>query len=316
MSTILVIAESLGSKLTPSTLEICHAASMIAQSLDGDWAILVHDPAKKEAGHIAPRVITYSLTEDEHHAPNVLASIAAEVAESSQFVIMAATSTGKDLMGRVAQLLSVSLAQDCTGFKIQSDMVMLRREMLGGKISANVTVSSRPQLVSFRPRSFTPILPSDQLTEAEIYMGQKLPTQTSTTLQEITQSTRPDVTEASIVVSGGRGLQGPENWCLLENLLDVLGPHATLACSRPVSDEGWRPHHEHVGQTGRSIAPDVYIAVGISGATQHIAGIAGSKYILAINKDPDAPIFRIADYGIVGDLFVVVPALTNAIRDV
>ena len=315
MSTILAIAESIGSKLTSSTLEICQAASMIARSLGKEWALLVHDSATNEATHIAPRVITYALTEGESHAPDVLASIVAEVAESTQLVVMAATSTGKDVMARAAQLRSVSLAQDCTGFEINADGLMVRREMLGGKVMANVKINSCPQLVSFRPRSFTPIRPLDQLTEPEFYTGEKLELKTSIDLQKTTQTTRPDVTEASIIVSGGRGLQGPENWYLLENLLDVLGPDATLACSRPVSDEGWRPHHEHVGQTGRTIAPDVYIAVGISGATQHIAGIAGSKYILAINKDPDAPIFKIADYGIVGDLFVVLPALTNSIRD-
>ncbi|MCY4001334.1 MAG: electron transfer flavoprotein subunit alpha/FixB family protein [Bacteroidetes bacterium] len=314
MLPIVVIAESVGSKLTPSTLEICHVASMIADSLDQDWLILINDAAKNEAGFIAPRVISYALADGECHAPDMHASIAAEIVASSQLVMMAATSTGKDVLGRVAQLLSVSLVQDCTGFEMDGDRLLLKREMLGGKVLANVKINSCPQLVSFRPRSFPTTSPLRQVPVIESYTGKSFDLRTSVDLRKTTRSTRPDVTEASIVVSGGRGLQGPENWYLLENFLDVLGPDATLACSRPVSDEGWRPHHEHVGQTGRTIAPDVYIAVGISGATQHIAGIAGSKYILAINKDPDAPIFRIADYGIVGDLFEVVPALTNAIR--
>ena len=123
-----------------------------------------------------------------------------------------------------------------------------------------------------------------------------------------------DVTEADIIISGGRGLKGPENWHLIENLADVMG--AATGCSRPVSDEGWRDHGEHIGQTGKTVAPTLYVACGISGAIQHIAGMSSSKYIVAINKDPEAPIFKIADYGIVGDVFEVLPALTEEIRKV
>ena len=131
--------------------------------------------------------------------------------------------------------------------------------------------------------------------------------------QRVASSTL-DVTEADIVVSGGRGMRGPEHWGLLEALAEALGEGTALGCSRPVSDDGWRPHEEHVGQTGKTVAPDLYIACGISGAIQHVAGMASSKYIVAINKDPEAPIFNVADYGIVGDLFDVVPALTEAVK--
>lgn len=315
MSKILVIAETSGPDLTTSTLEVCQAASTLSSSLDGIWRLLVHDHAVEAAGKVAPEVVSFPLGKDLYQGAEFLASIAAQVVGSTDVVMMAATSTGKDVMGRLAQHLSVPLAQDCTGFEVVSDGIGFKRSLYGGKVIANVKLSGKPILVSFRPRSFTAIVPSDVFAEAAAYAVNGITPKTSVNLQTKAASERPDVTDASIVVSGGRGLQGPENWHILEDLLDALGPDAALACSRPVSDDHWRPHSEHVGQTGRAIAPDLYIAVGISGATQHIAGVARSKCILAINKDPDAPIFKVADYGIVGDLFKVVPVLTAAIRD-
>ena len=236
--------------------------------------------------------MSFPLGEDIYQGAELLASTAAQVAESADVVIIAATSTGKDIMGRLAQHLSVPLAQDCTGFEVVSNEIRFKRALYGGKVVASVKLSGKPILVSFRPRSFTPIAPSGGFAEAVAHAVNSMTPKTTVNLQTKASSERPDVTDASIVVSGGRGLQGPENWHILEDLLDALGSDAALACSRPVSDDHWRPHSEHVGQTGRAIAPDLYIAVGISGATQHIAGVARSKCILAINKDPDAPIFQ------------------------
>ena len=238
-----------------------------------------------------------------------MASIAAQVVGSTDVVMMAATSTGKDVMGRLAQHLSVPLAQDCTGFEVVSDGIRFKRSLYGGKAIASVRLSGKPILVSFRPRSLTPIVPSDGFAEAVAYPVNSNTPKTSVNLQTKAASERPDVTDALIVVSGGRGLQGPENWHILEDLLDALGPDAALACSRPVSDDHWRPHSEHVGQTGRAIAPDLYIAVGISGATQHIAGIARSKCILAINKDLDAPIFKVPTTASLGTYLRLFPLL-------
>ena len=315
MSKILVIAETSGSDLTVSTLEVCQAASILSTSLGENWKILVHDCAVEAAGKVAPEVVPFSLSEDTHQGAELVASIAAQVAKSADVVVMAATSTGKDVMGRLAQRLSTALAQDCMGFEVDSNEIVFKRALYGGKVVAGVKLSGKPMLASFRPRSFTSIAQSGGFAEVVAHTVNSVTPRTNINLQAKAGSKRPDVTDASIVVSGGRGLQGPENWSILEDLLDALGPNAALACSRPVSDDHWRPHSEHVGQTGRAIAPDLYIAVGISGATQHVAGIAGSKCILAINKDLDAPIFKVADYGIVGDLFEVVPALTAAIRD-
>ncbi len=315
MCKILVIAETSGSELVASTLEICQAASTLSASQGGSWSLLVHDSVAEAACKIAPEVESFSLEKDSYHGTELLASIFTHAAESADVVMMAATSTGKDIMGRLSQHLSVPLAQDCTGFEVVSNEIRFKRALYGGKVIANVKLLGKPILASFRPRSFAPIAPSDEFAEVIAHAVNSLPPKTTVNLRSKDTSERPDVTDASIVVSGGRGVQGPENWHILEDLLHALGPDAALACSRPVSDDQWRPHSEHVGQTGRAIAPDLYIAAGISGATQHIAGIARSKCIVAINKDPEAPIFKIADYGIVGDLFEVVPALTAAIRN-
>ena len=314
MFKVLVIAESSGDRLSASTLEVCKAASELSARLDGHWGILVDHRAARAAGAIAPEVSAYDLQEIAYAGPEMLSNIAAQVAMATDVVIMPATSTGKDVMGRLAQKLDAPLAQDCTGFEVIAGNPVFKRALYGGKVIAHVQLSGELTLVSYRPRSFEPILQSNEVVEAHPCELRLPELMAAVTLQEKASSERPDVTEASIVVSGGRGLQGPENWHVLEDLLDALGPDAALGCSRPVSDENWRPHSEHVGQTGRAVAPDLYIAVGISGATQHVAGIVRSKCILAINKDPSAPIFKVADYGIVGDLFEVVPALAAAIR--
>ena len=314
MFKVLVIAESSGSRLTLSTLEVCRAASEISMLLGGHWEMLVDHRAAEAAGAIAPRISSFDLQGIAYPGPEMLSDIVAQVTKAVNLVIMPATSTGKDVMGRLAQKLDAPLAQDCMGFEVVAGRPVFKRALYGGKVTANVELSGKLTLVSFRPRSYAPIQQSDEFVKASPCMVSIPELMTAVKLQPKASSERPDVTEASIVVSGGRGLQGPENWYVLEDLLDTLGPNAALACSRPVSDENWRPHSEHVGQTGRAVAPDLYIAVGISGATQHVAGIVRSKCILAINKDPAAPIFKVADYGIVGDLFEVVPALAAAIR--
>ena len=316
MFKILVIAEINDSELTTSTLEVCQIADTLAVSQHGSWSILVPDSIVDIVGKIAPKVISFPLGENTYLRSEVLALTVAQAAESADVVMMAATSTGKDVIARLAQLLSVPLAQSCTGLEVVSGEIIFKRSLHGGKVIASVKLSGKPILASFRPRSFTPIARSEGFANVVTQIESNVIPKVGVRLQAKSGSEHPDVTDASIVVSGGRGLQGPQNWHILEDLRDALGPNATLACSRPVSDENWRPHSEHVGQTGRSIAPDLYVAVGISGATQHVAGIARSKCILAINKDPDAPIFQVADYGIVGDLFEVVPAFTAAIRNV
>jgi len=188
----------------------------------------------------------------------------------------------------------------------------VKKNVFSGKAFANVTINTAKKIVALNPNSYS-ITTTDGSAEVA---GLNVTVDTAKVQVTATSKVEGDVplTEAEIVVSGGRGLKGPENWGLVTDLAKVLG--AATACSRPVADVHWRPHHEHVGQTGIAIAPNLYIAIGISGAIQHLAGVNRSKTIVVINKDPEAPFFKAADYGIVGDAFEVVPKITEAIKKI
>jgi len=309
MPTILVVAEKMGGVVQPATYEIF----TLATRLGGRVIALITDSQPPEKEYVVPGLETIFVVQTPH-SPDVKAAVIARVAQNQDvdMVFMAATAAGKDCMGRVAAHLKVSLLQDCVACKNKNGTFVFTRSLYAGKVLADMQLTTHPMLVTIRPRSCA-------ATDERVWQQTEKYAITLTeprVMAEIlpgSQHGRLDVTEAQIVVSGGRGMQGPDNWHILEALVDALGPRATLACSRPVSDDGWRPHGEHVGQTGRTISPDLYIACGISGAIQHVAGIIGSGCIVAINRDPGAPIFKVSDYGIVGDLFEVVPALTSAI---
>jgi electron transfer flavoprotein alpha subunit len=224
---------------------------------------------------------------------------------------MGATYTGKDLMARVAQILDTALAQDCIGYRMEGGKLIFKRPIYAGKAIAEVEVTSSPVLATFRTKTFKP--EENPVSSNVEKLSLDIP-EPLTVLEEVQagESGKLDVTEADLIVSGGRGMKGPENWHIIEDLAEVLG--AATGCSRPVSDEGWRPHDEHIGQTGKTVSPLLYISCAISGAIQHLAGMSSSKYIVAINKDPEAPIFKAVDYGIVGDVFEVLPAMTEEIK--
>lgn len=229
-------------------------------------------------------------------------------------VVFPATAQGKDLSPRVGALLDVPLATEATGLEVEDGKIVVVRPIYAGKAIARTRVDAEPLLVSIRPNVFRP-KERDGAGEVErISPEVEPPTAESRVTGFEASSGELDVAEASIVVSGGRGMQGPENWNLLEELRDAIGDGAGLGASRAVVDAGWRPHAEQVGQTGKTVAPRLYFAIGISGAIQHLAGMRTSGTIVAVNKDPEAPIFEEADYGIVGDLFEVVPRLTEEIR--
>ncbi len=323
MATLLVVADMLDGEPRPVNAQVYTVAARMGQALGHSVAALIVGASGLEAYAETPG--TYGvpktiLVEDAglaKYSPDVHAAAVAEAVRrvEADVVLMAATLNGKDVMARAAQILDAGLAQDCLRFRTEGDALVFTRPMYAGKILADVRVTAPPVMATIRPRAYTPEEAPVSVTVERMSMDLPEP---KVVVEELRKSAseKLDVTEADIVVSGGRGMQGPEHWHLLEALAEALGEGTALGCSRPVSDDGWRPHGEHVGQTGKMVSPDLYVAVGISGAIQHVAGIGNSKCIVAINKDPEAPIFSVADYGIVGDLFEVVPALTEEIKKV
>ncbi len=231
-------------------------------------------------------------------------------------ILFPATAWGKDLSPRIAELLGAGLATDCLSLRREADQqVIATRPVYAGKALADVVIETPLQIFSLRPNinRAVPHSVNPQVLELNPHIAETSFRSVVVELRQA-QSDVKEVTEADIVVSGGRGLKASENFALLDQLAAVLG--AAVGSSRPVADDGWVPHSYHIGQTGKVVSPTVYFAVGISGAIQHLAGISGSKYIVAINNDAEAPIFKVANYGVVGDLFQVIPALTEEIRKI
>ena len=217
--------------------------------------------------------------------------------------------TGKTVAAITAAKLKAGLVTGVVSLPKTDGGFVVKKAVFSGKAFANVDIKSDIKVVSINPNSYKIVSGEGSAEVAQLGIA-GTPTIKVTAVNKV--SGEIPLTEAEIVVSGGRGLKGPENWGMIEDLAHVL--HAATACSRPVADSHWRPHHEHVGQTGVQIAPNLYIAVGISGAIQHLAGVNRSKHIVVINKDPEAPFFKAADYGIVGDAFDIVPKLTEEIK--
>lgn len=248
-----------------------------------------------------------------NHLDNqVYAKTLEEIAKtsSSKVIIFSHNQTGKGIAPRLAVRLKAGLVTGAIALPDTSKNFVVKKSVFSGKAFANVNITSDIKIISLNPNSFTTITGEGAADVAELNIEIHVPKVKVTGVHKVIGEI--PLTEASIVVSGGRGLKGPENWGILIDLAHVL--NAATACSRPVADADWRPHHEHVGQTGIQIAPDLYIAIGISGAIQHLAGVNRSKTIVVINKDPEAPFFKAADYGIVGDAFEIVPKLTAEIK--
>src|SRR5665213_2704192 len=255
-----------------------------------------------------PRLGNYS----SHATAKALAEIAKQT--KADIVLIGATGRGKDLAPRVTILLEAGYVPDVTAFSKSGDEIIATHPVYAGKAQMNVRVTTPIKVFSTRPN----------LWKASTESSSQTPSITSTTVQfedsDFKEHTKElvlsqgklDVAEADIIVSGGRGMRGPEHWALIENLAAAFG--GATGASRAVVDAGWRPHSEQVGQTGKTVSPTLYVAVGISGAVQHLAGMSSSKTIVAINKDENAPIFAIADYGVVGDAFEVLPVLTEEIK--
>jgi electron transfer flavoprotein alpha subunit len=321
VSNVLAVLEQRDGTLRKVSHEVVTGARRLADGLGGGStvdALILASAARVEAqlgGFGADRVITLTNPAFERYAPEGYARAIADRARASGYgaVVFAASATGKDLAPRVAARLGRPLVQDITDVSVAGGAVTAIRPVYAGKALLEVRVVGSPAILSLRPNVFTPVQ-RPKAGAAETVAVEGLAGRVVVTQIKAAAAGTLDVAEAPIVVSGGRGLKEPANFKVLEELAAAFGGRAAVGASRAVVDAGWRPHADQVGQTGKTVSPTLYVAVGVSGAIQHLAGMRTSKVIVAINKDKDAPIFKVADYGIVGDLFEVVPKLTEEIK--
>ena len=323
MAHTFAFAETRGNELRKTAFETVTAARRTADASGGGevHALVIGGPgvAAKAAelgryGADVVRVVEHEAL--ERYSPEVAAATAASQVKSGDYraAFFAASAQGRDLAPRVAAKLGVPLASDVTGFELAGDALLAQHPGYTGKIVVTLRLAGSPALVSLRPGA---VAPAEQARTAKVEATAPTldPDQARVVVTELAQqtSTALDLGEAPVIVSGGRGLRAAEHFRLVEDLAAAFG-NAAVGATRAVTDDGWRPATDQIGQTGRVVSPDLYVAVGISGAIQHLAGMRTARTIVAINKDKDAPIFKIADYGIVGDLFEIVPRLTDEIR--
>ena len=321
MANVLAVVEQKDSVLRSVSAQVVTAAADVARGLGGEaHALALGAPGLAAAVGALGQSGAARIHVGEHEAlagylPDPYAAAVAGFAHEGSYAAMlfAGSLQGRDLAPRVAALLDVPLANDAVALDTAGGTLAVVRPVYAGKAFARVRSQASPFLVSIRPNVFQPGTRTAAGAVAS-FTPEVGPARTR--LREFRAATggSMDVGEASIVVAGGRGMRDPAQWSVLEELRDAIGEGAALGTSRAVVDAGWRPHGEQVGQTGKTVSPKLYFAVGISGAIQHLAGMRTSGTIVAINKDPEAPIFKVADYGIVGDLFEVVPRLAEEIR--
>ena len=317
---LLVFVEQREGRVRPVSTEALGEAARLAGALGGPVVGVcpaAADPGLAALGEAGADQVLLARHDafGSYHAAGYARAVAAAVEKvKPAAVLFAASSMGKDVAPRVAARLDAGLATDCTSLAVEGGRLIATRPVYAGKAIQKVGFRSSPALVSLRPKAFAPVSRPGRSAAVETIAVPDDPAFARARALKVvaTSAGKPDLTESEIIVSGGRGLKGPENFHLVEELADALG--ATVGASRAVVDAGWRPHSDQVGQTGKTVSPKLYVAVGISGAIQHLAGMSSSRCIVAINKDPEAPIFKVADYGLVGDLFEVVPALTDAVR--
>lgn len=320
---ILAFIEQRNGELKKNAFETATAArNLAAQSGGSVVALLVGNNVAALASQLGDYGIGDVVVVDDarlaQYASRATAAAISSVArsEGADVVLLSHTSYGKDLGPRVAVKLNAGLAPDAVALNVNGGDLTVTRPIYAGKGRADVRVTTAQKVVTLRPNVFTPSKADSAATAATRTAAVEFSDKDfGTKVVETRVNTgKKDVADADIIVSGGRGLKGPENFYLVENLAEALD--GAVGASRAVVDAGWRPHGEQVGQTGKTVSPTLYVACAISGAVQHLAGMSSSKYIMAINKDKDAPIFSIADYGIVGDAFDVLPVLTEEIRNV
>jgi electron transfer flavoprotein alpha subunit len=315
---VLAIAEQVNGVFRKVTYEALSEGRLIADGLDCSLSAAVLGSGIKGNSEAlgkygAERIIVADDAALEEYMTdtytNIIAGIAAK--EKPLVIILGASSRGRDLAARLSARLDAPLAMDCIAVRLDAGKVVVTRPMYGGKILADIMLEGEPGIIAIRPNSMK-IAESQKAGTLEVISVDKGATNLRFVEKKL-ETGKIELTEADVVVSGGRGMGGPD-YSVIENLAGILG--GAVGASRSAVDEGWRPHSDQVGQTGKVVSPNLYVACGISGAIQHLAGMSSSKVIVAINKDPEAPIFAKSDYGIVGDLFEVVPLITEEIKKV
>jgi electron transfer flavoprotein alpha subunit len=324
MPNVFAFVETRAGETRKVGLEAVTAARMLAEKLGGGevHALVMGPPgiaakAPQVGEHGADVVIVVEHGDLANYNPEVATATAADRIKSGGYraAVFSTTAQGRDLAPRVAARLGVSVVTDVLSFDVEGDSLVVKHPMNIGKVIATISINSQPAIIAMRPNVIAPAK-SPRAGRVENAQPAVDPASSRVKVLETKQGSRGklDLAEAPVVIAGGRGLKAAENFKLVEDLAAAFG-NAAIGATRAVTDDGWRPHSDQIGQTGRLVSPELYVAVGISGAVQHLAGMRTSKTIVAINKDKDAPIFKVADYGIVGDVFEVIPALTEAVRE-
>ncbi|MBN1831799.1 MAG: electron transfer flavoprotein subunit alpha/FixB family protein [Deltaproteobacteria bacterium] len=322
---VMVIAEQRDGEIRKVSYEIVSEGRNLADSLGQVvTAVLLGSGVKDKAAILgqygADRVLVADDPRLETYTTDAYVAVIAEVVKANDpaILLLGGSAQGKDLSARLSARLGVGTAQDCTAFSLESGNLVALRPIYAGKAYAKVSfVDSWPQMAVARPNVMAMNEPntskSPEVVDVSFSLDDSaLKTRVVESIRD--ESGKVDLTEADIIVSGGRGMKGPEGYGILEELANVLG--ASVGASRSAVDAGWRPHSDQVGQTGKVVSPNLYIACGISGAIQHLAGMSTSKVIVAINKDAEAPIFQKADFGVVDDLFNIIPAFTEEVKKI
>jgi electron transfer flavoprotein alpha subunit len=316
---ILVFVEGSDGKLKKSSREAVSYAFQVGQLINDNEIIAAvfgsypDEELKSLGGNGASKVLNVDAVTLDTSQTGIYAEVLVNLVESSaaNMIIMSKSSFADGVGGRIAAKMQAAIVSNIVGLPDVSTGFLVRKSIFTGKAFATVSVESEKKVLIIKKNAVETIDSGEDAVVEKVAMPGGI-----TNKEKITGSEKAEgdilLDDAEIVVSGGRGLKGPENWGMIEELAAALG--AATGCSKPVSDLGWRPHHEHVGQTGVKVSPNLYIAVGISGAIQHLAGVNSSKVLVVINQDPEAPFFKAADYGIVGDAFEVIPKLTEKVK--
>jgi electron transfer flavoprotein alpha subunit len=317
---ILVVLEQRDGLIKRSGFEAASTAANLAKDLNASAEAVVVGDAISNLNDISKyriqKIFHLKNSGLANYSSSGYTEVITNLAKQSDYdiLILSNTSLGKDLAPRLSVRLNAACIVDCVKLTKSGSEIIFTRPAYAGKALIDVKFLSSKKVITLRPNVFKAQV-VDNPSPAEIVVNEISEVNLKSKVTSFKKSEgKLDVAEADIIVSGGRGMKGPENFHLIEELAEALG--AAVGASRAVVDAGWRPHNEQVGQTGKTVSPTLYVACGISGAIQHLAGMSSSKYIVAVNKDKDAPIFNVADYGITGDLFEIIPALTSEIKKV